>query len=480
MNAPSVEPKQKTPWYRSFGPALITACVVFGPGSLLINSRIGAEYGYGLLWLLLFSGLLMGTFMTMGARIGVAGGGTPCQLVAARLGRPAAIVLGATLFLICSSFQFSNNIAVTAAADALGIARLFGDPDTMAPSTLNFINSGILLLFNAFIIAGIFLLRQVYRALERVMKIMVAVVLISFAVNLLFVQPSISGILGGLIPRIPEPVTRDVRIADDENQAVALTAETEDEIHHGLVEEAEVAAVEDTDMLWLAGAMILVASLLGTTFSVGGAFFQGNLVREKGWTLSDYDNGFRDAIAGVCVLTGVSAMIMITAGTALAGLPPAEISNIGVLAQQLRPLLGPVTHLLFSIGLLAVAMNPFVINSMIGGTVLADGLGKSARMSDPWPRRFTMLVLLVGMVVAMIVIHTPIDFVDAIVFGAALTVIGNPLMAAALLWLANRRDVMGERRNGPITNILGAVGFLAVMLMASRVIYTILLPLIWG
>jgi len=432
MNAPTVEPGQRTPWYRSFGPALITACVVFGPGSMLINSKVGATYGYGLLWLLILSGLLMGTFMTMGARIGVAGGGTPCQLVAARLGRPAAALLGVTLCLICSAFQFSNNIAVMAAADALGIARLFGDPETMSELTRNMINSGLLVVFNAFVITGVFLLRQVYRALERVMKIMVALVLISFAVNLLLVRPSIAGVFAGLVPSLPEGVAADAGIT---------------------------------------GAMILIASLLGTTFSVGGAFFQGNLVREKGWTLTDYDNGFRDAIAGVCVLTGISAMIMITAGTALAGLPADEISNIGVLALQLQPLLGPVAHVLFCMGLLAVAMNPFVINSMIGGTVLADGLGKSPRMSDPWPRRFTVMVLLIGMFVALLIIHTPITFVDAIVFGAALTVIGNPLMAAALLWLANRHDVMGERRNGPITNTLGALGFLVVVLMALRVIW---------
>ena len=108
---------------------------------------------------------------------------------------------------------------------------------------------------------------------------------------------------------------------------------------------------------------------------------------------------------------------------------------------------GPGPRILFSVGLFAVAMNPFVINAMIGGTILADGLGKPAKMSDPWSRRFTVVVLLIGMGVAMIVLHTPVKKVDAIIFGQALTVIGNPLMAAAILWLANRRDIMGDKRN---------------------------------
>jgi len=154
-----------------------------------------------------------------------------------------------------------------------------------------------------------------------------------------------------------------------------------------------------------------------------------------------------------------------------------QANDISVLATQLRPLLGPATRALFSVGLFAVAMNPFVINAMIGGSMLADGVGKPARLSDPWSRRFTVIVLLVGMGVAMIVLHTPVKKIDAIIFGQALTVIGNPLMAVAILWLANRKDIMGERRNTLVVNILGGVGFVVVLLTALRVLYLLILRL---
>jgi Mn2+/Fe2+ NRAMP family transporter len=207
---------------------------------------------------------------------------------------------------------------------------------------------------------------------------------------------------------------------------------------------------------------------------VAGAFFQGNLVREKGWTIKDYNRGIGDSIGGVAVLTGVSAIIMMTSGAVLRGQPANDIS---VLATQLRPLLGATTHVLFCVGLFAVAMNPFVINAMIGGSILADGIGKPAKLSDPWSRRFTAVVLLVGMAVAMIILHTPVKKVDAIIFGSALTVIGNPLMAAVILWLANRKDIMGDRRNTIIPNILGGLGLLVVVLMAIRVLFLVVLKL---
>ncbi len=431
----------RTPWWRSIGPALITACVVFGPGSLLISSNVGARYGYELLWLLVLTGVLMGTFMTMAARTGVVGGATPCTLIAARLGRPVAAVIGINLCLICAAFQFSNNLAVAAAFDSLGVKRLFGDPAHLTPQTQSLISTGLLLAFNGLVIASIFALRQVYNGLERIMKVMVALILTCFLVNLFIMRPNVGSILTGLIPGIPAGLSLRLPVRSD-------------------------GGIEDS--------MVLVASLLGTTFSVAAAFFQGNLVREKGWTISDYHRGIGDSIAGVAVLTGISAIIMITSGTMLRG---KEANDISVLATQLGPLLGPATRILFSIGLFAVAMNPFVINAMIGGAILADGIGKPARLSDPWSRRFTVVVLLIGMGVAMIVLHTPVKKIDAIIFGQAMTVIGNPLMAAAILWLANRKDIMGDRRNTLVLNILGGLGFLVVLLTALRVLYLLILRL---
>ena len=442
MSEPFLDSDQgrRPPWWRSIGPALITACVVFGPGSLLISSKVGATYGYELLWLLILTGVLMGTYVTMGARIGVVGGATPCTLVAERLGRPVAAVIGINLCLICTAFQFSNNLAVIAAADALGIARIFGNPEQMTDHTRNLINTGVLLVFNLLIITLTFTLKQVYRVLERVMKVMVAVILLCFLVNLFFVRPDMLGLLKGLIPGIPEGVS------------ISLPSRSQ-------------AGITDP--------MVLIASLLGTTFSVAAALYQGNLVREKGWSITHYDRSIGDSIGGVAVLAGVSTIIMITCGTVLRGQPA---SDIKALAGQLL-VLGPFAHVLFCVGLLAVAMNPFVINAMIGGSILADGIGKPARLSDRWPRLFTVVVLLVGMIVAMIVLHTPVKKVDAIIIGQALTVIGNPLMAITLLWLANRKDIMGTRRNTLILNILGGLGLLVVVYMAIRVLCLLVLKL---
>jgi len=428
MSKASETPKleRRPPWWRSIGPALITACLVFGPGSLLVSANVGANHGYELLWLLVLTGVLMGTYMTMAARIGVVGGATPCTLVAQRLGRPAAAVIGINLCLICGTFQFSNNLAVAAAAETL-IPKL---------------DAGwVLLGLNGLIIVFLFAAKQIYRFLERTMKIMVGLMLLCFIVNVVLARPSLLGIIKGFIPGWPEGVSLGIPTKID-------------------------GAIHDP--------MILIVSLLGTTFSVAAALYQGNLVREKGWTIKDYNRGIGDSIAGVCVLTGISAIIMITAATVIPG-KPAE--NIGVLAESLQPLLRSVAHVFFCVGLFAVAMNPFLINAMIGGSILADGIGKPPKLGDRWPRRFTVVVLLAGMVVAMLALRTGQKPVKLIIFGQSLTVIGNPLMAVTILWLANRKDIMGDRRNTITLNILGGFGLIVVVLMAIRVMVLLVLKL---
>ena len=422
----SLDIESRAPWWRSIGPALITACVVFGPGSLLVSANIGANYGCELLWMLIMTGVLMGTYMTMGARIGVVGGATPCTLIARRLGRVFAVVIGLNLCLICTTFQFANNLAVAAAAE------------TLVPKIGAY---WILLLLNGLIITFIFTAKRIYHVIERIMKTMVGVILICFVINLVIAAPDVLAIIKGLIPGWPEAIS------------LGIPRKISGVVHD---------------------PMILVASLLGTTFSVSGAFFQGNLVREKGWTIKEYTHGIGDSIVGVGALTCVSIIIMITTATVIRGMPA---DNIGTLAQSLRPLLGSTAHIIFCIGLLAVAMNPFLINAMIGGTILADGIGRPAKLSDPLPRRFTTVVLLVGMVIAMLALKSGEKPVKLIIFGQALTVLGNPLMAVTMLWLANRKDIMGDRRNTIVLNILGGLGLAVVVLMAVRVLFLLVLKL---
>ena len=106
---------------RSFGPALIVACVVLGPGSILTASQVGCQYGYDLLWTLAAAGTLMAGAVAAAARVGVGLDASPCAELARRVGRPAAFLAGLCVFCIASCFQFSNNLGVLASIEPLAM-----------------------------------------------------------------------------------------------------------------------------------------------------------------------------------------------------------------------------------------------------------------------------------------------------------------------------------------------------------------------
>lgn len=386
-------------WYRALGPGLITACVVIGPGSILTSSKVGAEHGYAMSWIVLASAVFMLTFIQMAARLGVVAKESPGQLLAARAGRWLAVLIGVSIFFVASAFQFGNNLGVHSAFEAY------------------FEFDNIVIIFNAVAIAFLFFFKNLYRALEKLMIGFVGLMLLAFAANLLFAKPNPTEWAQGLVPN----------------------------------------GIGSLD--------ISVLGLVGTTFAIAAAYFQIYLIRQKGIRREDLPASLIDSRLGVLLMAAITLMIM---GTAAAALKGVQLGGAADVAVQLKPLFGSWGKALFCLGLFSAAYSSFIINSMVGGFVLSDGLGLGSGPEDKWPRYLTAAVLIIGMGVAMFVIKTGTKPLAAIVMAQAVTVIVAPLLAAVLLWLCNREDIMGKDRNGPLINALGGVGFVLLLVMAGN------------
>jgi manganese transport protein len=164
------------------------------------------------------------------------------------------------LFLVVALFQSSNNLAIIA-----GLEPLFedvGDGTLLAGFGAKL---AILLVINLFVVFCLFRIRSLYAQIERLMKIMVLVMILAFTCNFIVVL-------------------------------------------YGSIEAGTVIGKSTEgkrDLIPLLG-------MIGTTFSIAGAFYQGYLVREKGWKLADWREGLRDSIFGICVLGTVTSFILIT------------------------------------------------------------------------------------------------------------------------------------------------------------------------
>ena len=400
----------------SIGPAIIVASIVLGPGSILTSSKVGADFGYDLVWVVVFAAALMLGMTALAARLGVSFRSTPCDEIAARAGRPLAVLVGVVLFLVVACFQFSNNVAVVAALEPY-----FGSSDSLRIWTLCALNAAVL--------GVLFGLRRLYQPVEKLMKVLVALMMIGFLGNVAFAQPSIAAIFGGLLPHLPP------------------------QLEGALLPEATNDGILDP--------LLPVQGLVATTFSVAGAFYTAYLVREKGWTSADLRSGLVDSVCGISVLALLTLTIMVTAAAVLhESVAGAELTSTTDVAQQLEPLFGQWALLLFSLGLLAGALSSFLVNVMIGGTVLSDGLGLGASMDQLPPKIFTAIALLVGMVVAIFTLDDKPT--NLIIFAQAMTVLGNPVLAGVLLWLSFRAKTPGWIR------ILAAIGLLVVLVLAIR------------
>ena len=93
---------------KRIGPGIILTGVVIGPGNITTSAMIGANYGYGLLWLIIPI-LLMGvTFMLTSYRISMLTGMPILHAIRHYYGGAAAGFCGIALFLSCLFFTLGN------------------------------------------------------------------------------------------------------------------------------------------------------------------------------------------------------------------------------------------------------------------------------------------------------------------------------------------------------------------------------------
>ncbi len=170
----------------SLGPGLITAALIFGPSKITISSKIGAEYGFQLLWVVVVAIFFMIVYTSMAARIGLATSQSILGTIKDKWGKNISTAIGVGVFLVVASFQTGNSIGV-------GIAM----------GELTNTSSVIWVVF--FNVVAIILLsfRSFYSILERAMLVLITMMLIAFTITFLLVKPEISNIVGGLKPVIP-------------------------------------------------------------------------------------------------------------------------------------------------------------------------------------------------------------------------------------------------------------------------------------
>lgn len=384
--------------FKSLGPGFIIAALVLGPGSITVASRIGSEYGYAFLWVIVIATVFMITYTSMGARFGVLNSKSILQSIADNYGRWFAIAIGISAFLSTSSFQFGNNLGI-----GIGMEGITGINERVWP--IVFTSLGIIFIFWA---------KNLYKLLESLMKFMVIIMILAFFLNLILTKPEIAPLARGFVP-------------------------------------SKVSA----------NSLSVVAALMATSFSLAAALYQSYLAQDKGWKRENLKSGLKDTYIGILLLALISATVLITSAAALH--PRGILVNSAAdMALQMEALFGGYAKVIFSVGLCAAAFSSMMVNSVIGGGLLADGLGLGPSMNNRTTKIFIIAILLIGMLVAVFFRG---NVIYALIMAQASSMLAVPLIAIGLFLILNNKKVMGLQRNNLFQNIIAVTGFIVICLM---------------
>jgi manganese transport protein len=241
------------PWLKSLGPGLITTALVFGPSKLTITSKLGAVYGYSLLWIVIVAIFFMIIFVSMSTRIGVATNQSLLASVRQKFGKPASVAMGMGVFLVATSFQAGNSVGV-----GIAVGELF--ETSPVPWILFFNLLGVGLLF----------FKSFYAVLEKTMIILIIIMLLSFFTTLFYAKPDVIEIAKGYTtPAIP------------------------------------------------VGSQGLIIAFMASCFSIVGALYQSYLVQERIRLNPALRNRKNDSITGMILLGFMCSIVIICAAAVL-------------------------------------------------------------------------------------------------------------------------------------------------------------------
>lgn len=393
--------KKRINWLSVLGPGIITAALVFGPSKMTITSKMGGEFSYSLIWVIVVSIFFMLVFTNMSARIGQYNSESLLTLIKKKTGKWGGILIGVGIFLVSTSFQAGNSTGL-----GIAIGEATGTDSKIWIVLFNLL--GILLLF----------FHSFYKMLEKVMLTLVLIMLFCFVTTAIVIQPSVSDILSGLKPAVPE------------------------------------------------GSVGLIVAFIASCFSLVGAFYQAYLVQEKRKTKTAGSDSSKYAQLSSTVgilLLGVISMVVLVCAAAVLHPQGVEINSASQMAKALEPLFGSFASYLFFIGLFGASFSSLIGNAVLGGAMLGDGLGFSSSLNSNYVKGFIGAVMLFGAVIAISFGKLPLEL---IVLAQSVTIFLVPFIGISIFLVGSSEEIMGGNKNNMFQQAAGVLGIALVLFLA--------------
>jgi manganese transport protein len=385
---------------KRIGPGLLVMAAFIGPGTVTTASKAGAQYGFALMWALLFSILATLVLQEMAARLGLVTGKGLSEALRTSFDNRFFSMMATVLVILAIGFGNAAYESGNIAGASMGLAAI-------TPYSTN---------LWAIVVGGIafaLLASGRYRVVERGLIVLVVVMSAVFLTTMVMVGPDLSGIWRGLTrPSLP------------------------------------------------AGSTLTVMALIGTTVVPYNLFLHASSVREKWPDSVPTEDALRESRRDSVLFIGLGGLITLaivtTAATAFFGADTAL--SAATISQQLEPLLGPAAKYFFAIGLLAAGLTSAITSPLAAAYAVSGALGWKTDLTD---RRFKVIwavVLGCGMLAAALGTRP----INAIIFAQAANGFLLPIIAVYLLYVMNSTSLLGKYKNSWRSNIVGTLVVLVV------------------
>jgi Mn2+/Fe2+ NRAMP family transporter len=398
-------------YVRAFGPGIVVALSWVGTGDLIDNSVAGGNYGYALLWVLPLSLVIRFVFVNALGKYPLYNVQQDPSIV-----RGIARTHPAFGWLMLVSFVLYTHILLAFTLSGVGVALegLFGGLPAFWWSMI-----GALSVFAV-------TLKGAYRLIERIFKVVLALMVLTFVVGIVLVGINWGELVKGFAFELPA--------------------------QQGLFDSGLVASS-------------LVLATLGSMANL----FYPEFLREKGWTTPAHRRVQQyDLLFGTVVVLFLGVAVWAIGAEVLFGRQ--GVSEAGDIAGALGTAVGPAGPYIFYLGLLGaawttVAGSLFALAKMVVEALHVVRPGRDerypgGRTADPAYRWVIVWGLLA---VVWSLPHAP-GFVALVVVSHVLTSPFLLLIVIALIVMLNRADIMGRYTNSWKENVgLGLVAaFVAV------------------
>ncbi|RPD98608.1 divalent metal cation transporter [Aureibaculum marinum] len=395
-------------WIKNIGPGPLVAAAFIGPGTVTLCTLAGVHFGYALLWAMVLSIVATTILQEMSARLGVVTQKGLSEVIRTEIKHPLfrklCILLVLSAIVVGNAAYEAGNIS----GSVLGLETVFKNYSiSVGGLNLNIFS------FIIGLVAFVLLYVGNYKVLEKVLVGLVILMSVAFLITAIITKPNLVDVFKGVFtPTIP----------DD--------------------------------------SIFTIVGLIGTTVVPYNLFLHASLVKEKWKFSSDLKYARRDTIIAVALGGIVSMCIIISA----AAIQYQRVGNAADLALGLEPLFGRYAKYFLALGLFAAGITSTITAALAAAYVATGCLGWSTDLKSPKFKAVWFFILALGVLFSSLGIK-PIEIIK---FAQAANGLLLPVIAGLLLWLMNKKSLLGDFKNSLFQNSIGLLILIVTLFLGLK------------